>query len=111
MSGLDYDHWTKPVPIEYEVARVEHERVTIVRARQRDKSHKWKVMRGPTALTKSGDWVYESMPSSRTDAYLAQTRFDSLKEATEHAQVAAKAFVSEMQGRYALMIERQRKRG
>lgn len=37
---------------------------------------RWAVYRQGFVLTKGGKWVYEPIPSSRTDAFLKRTRFD-----------------------------------
>ena len=55
--------------------------IRIQRARQADGPDRWKVARGSYCLSKRGDWVYEPLPSSRTDAFLKRCRFDSADEA------------------------------
>lgn len=49
--------------------------------RQRDGSVMYSVMDGPFALTHSGEWEYEPIPSSRDDEYLARARFRTIDEA------------------------------
>jgi hypothetical protein len=55
----------------------DYERVKIVHRG----NGKWAICHGHSCLTKGGLWEYESMPSSRTDEFLAETRFASSKEA------------------------------
>jgi hypothetical protein len=38
-------------------------------------------------LNKKGDWEYEPLPSSRDDAFLERTRFDSIEEALQVAKL------------------------
>lgn len=68
---------------EFEFSRGAHssDDVRIVRAPQRDGSVLWKVMRMGEVLTTDGSWEWEPQPSSRTDAYLARTRFATLRAA------------------------------
>ncbi len=63
--------------------------ITIQRRVQRDGSVKWAVyLRDDYVLDQSGDWQFEPIPSSRTDEFLATTRFE-LADAWERAQAAA----------------------
>lgn len=39
------------------------------------------VRRGRSVLSKTGEWVFEPMPSSRDDAFYKQCRFDTFDEA------------------------------
>lgn len=55
--------------------------VTISRRVQMDGATKWAVYLRGNVLTKGGRWTFEHMPSSRTDAHLRRTRFDTLDEA------------------------------
>lgn len=55
----------------------------IVRAVQRDGTSLWKVQHGHGVLGKDGRWEWEPQPSSRTDEYLARTRFASVADAAE----------------------------
>lgn len=41
----------------------------------------WAVVRGASVLSREGGFEYEPMPSSRTKAFLKQTRFASPEEA------------------------------
>ena len=45
----------------------------------------WAVCRAGCVLTKNNKWVYEPLPSSRTDAFKSKTRF-SYEEAVRRAQ-------------------------
>jgi hypothetical protein len=62
--------------------------IVIKRRIQRDGSVKWAVYRRGYALDKKGEWQLEPIPSSRTDEFLADTRFE-LADAWERAQAAA----------------------
>lgn len=50
---------------------------------QMDESVKWVVKMDDYNLGKDGEYYYEPMPSSRTDAFIKMTRFDSKEEALE----------------------------
>jgi hypothetical protein len=50
-----------------------------------DKPVKWVVREGACVLAKTNRWVIEPIPSSRTERFLNQTRFDSPEEAYEAA--------------------------
>lgn len=45
----------------------------------------WVVTNGGAVLNKDGQWEYEPLPSSRTDEFLARTRF-TLSEAVKEAR-------------------------
>jgi hypothetical protein len=63
--------------------------ITINRHVYLDGSIKWAVyLRGAMVLDEDGDWVLESIPSSRTDDHIARTRFD-FEEVWSRAHVAA----------------------
>lgn len=64
--------------------------IQIQRARQFDGPDRWKVIRGSHCLSKRGDWVYEPLPSSRTDAFLKRCRFDDAGDAIDAALKAHK---------------------
>ncbi len=58
--------------------------VFIEQRAQLDKSIKWVVLlAGSTCLTKKAECLYEPMPSSRTEDFISQTRFDTKEEAFE----------------------------
>lgn len=62
-------------------------RVTIQRRNQRDGSVKWVVTNGSGVASKEcKGFVYDSMPSNRTDEHIADTRFSSIEEAIEFAR-------------------------
>ena len=48
------------------------------------KGVKWAVRRGGSCLSKKGEWVYEPLPSSRTESFYKRCRFDTF-EAAESA--------------------------
>jgi hypothetical protein len=41
----------------------------------------WAICHGHDCLGKDGKWEYEPMPSSRSESFIQQTRFDSAQEA------------------------------
>lgn len=86
------------VPVEYEVLDLPYPDldVRIKQARQRDGSAKWKIERHGMVFGKDGEWDFEPMPSSRTDAWLAQYRFDSLGEAIQAIPRAVAAKLADM---------------
>jgi hypothetical protein len=51
--------------------------------------HRWAICKNGNCLTKDGEWVYESPPSSRTDEFLEECRWDDLNEAITAAKKAA----------------------
>jgi hypothetical protein len=55
--------------------------VTLDRVRQSDGTDKWAIRTSSSCLNKSGEFVYEPMPSSRSDEFIKDTRFDSEQEA------------------------------
>jgi len=62
--------------------------ITVERCQQRDGRDLWAVRSGPNCLDKDGDWVYEPLPSSRDDAWLAMHRWQTLAEAMSAAIAA-----------------------
>ena len=44
---------------------------------------KWAVRKGGNCLTKTGEWEWEPMPSSRTDDFYERCRFESLEKALQ----------------------------
>lgn len=50
----------------------------------------WVVSDGSSVLNREGEWVYEPLPSSRTDDFIQATRF-TLDEARAQAEAALKA--------------------
>ncbi len=70
--------------------------VAIEARRQRDGSRLWVVQMHEWVLTKSGEWVYEPIPSSRTKSFIRRTRFAN-KEAAYKAYcltLGSKQFLS-----------------
>ncbi len=54
---------------------------------QRDGSSKWAIRSGERdCLGKDGEWIMESLPSKRDDAYLRMYRWDIMTEAFKFAQ-------------------------
>lgn len=62
-------------------------------------SDKWAIIYEGACLNKSGDWVREGLPSSRTPDFLAETRF-SLDDALERAQAVYKQLKTDWETRY-----------
>ncbi len=86
--------------------------ITVERREQRDGSIKWAVMSPGNALTKNGKWEMERLPSSRTEAYLARARFDTLDEAWLAAEKAVRRILRDVEkehgpGPYKNMIGQQ----
>lgn len=50
---------------------------------QMDDSYKWVVKMDSWVLGKDNKYYYEPIPSSRTDKFIAKTRFDNYREANE----------------------------
>ena len=48
---------------------------------------KWAIINGGMCWTRDGEWEYESMPSNRTDEFIARTRY-TLEEAFKLAPAA-----------------------
>lgn len=48
---------------------------------------RWAVRRGSQCLNVKGEWVYEPMPSSRTDLFYKQCRFPSREAAEAMAEM------------------------
>ena len=75
--------------------------ITISRREQRGGAYKWVVMlRDIYVLSRSGNWLYERQPSSRTNAYLSKTRFDTLDDAWITAEKAANSIKREILKKY-----------
>lgn len=75
-----------------------HYTVTLERRSQREGEDKWGIFKNNSVLFKSlKDFGYESMPSSRTDESLADTRFQSAQEAFIFwKQVAEPIYIQEI---------------
>jgi hypothetical protein len=72
--------------------------VTIQRRRQRNDSSRWVIFCMGNVLHKSCEWEWEPTPSSRTDAFIADTRFDSLDEAIRYWRTHATKAMEELNG-------------
>ncbi len=55
--------------------------VVLQRRPQRKGPDLWAIVEHGAVLDKDGDWIFELQPSSRTEQYLANCRFDSAEEA------------------------------
>lgn len=64
-------------PCVYEVSFPDGEIYFLTRMIQRDKSHLWVITEDPTGycLDRNLKWVFQPMPSSRTDEFISSTRF------------------------------------
>jgi hypothetical protein len=62
-------HWTTPITIE--------------RCIQRDDTFKWAVRQNGNCLSRTGEWEIERLPSSRTEEFLANYRFDTKEDARD----------------------------
>lgn len=59
-----------------------YEVVKITRRVQQDQTTKWAVENGAQVMSRlDGTWLYEPMPSNRTDEFIALTRFNTKEEA------------------------------
>jgi len=57
----------------------------------RDGSRQWIIQnRGGDVLNRDGEWEYQPMPSSRTDEFLARTRWSDARAAIAFARTALK---------------------
>jgi hypothetical protein len=88
-----------PIPLEFEVARVDREEILIVLARQVDGSIKWKITRSGMCLDKAGHWRYEPRVSSRSRGFIAATRWDSFDRTVGAAKKAAQLYAKEIEAR------------
>lgn len=62
-------------------------RVSIQRRNQRDGSVKWVISNGSGVASKEcKSFVYDSMPSNRTDEHIDDTRFSSIEEALQFSK-------------------------
>jgi hypothetical protein len=59
----------------------EEDRAVYIEAREGPEGRKYAVIRDGSVLGKKGEWEYEPMPSSRTDKFIARTRYKSFDEA------------------------------
>jgi len=98
---FDYDFHHDPLPVSWEVYRdAGGGRVDIDACRQEDGSMLYAVRdRSRQCLSKDGAWVYERLPSSRSDHWLETHRFSSLDSAWKKACVAAQNMVADYKER------------
>lgn len=59
---------------------------------------RWAVRWCGLCLTKTGEWIYEPMPSSRDAAFYTRCRFDTLKQAVETWNCANARLTGKMEG-------------
>lgn len=68
-------------PVKYEVIiNGEKQKYIYIESRGKDA---WAVCEMGEVLNSSGDFEYESMPSSRTDEFINRTRFKTVEEAVK----------------------------
>lgn len=58
-------------------------RQVIVEKRSQDT---WAIVGDGNCLTKTNDWIYESMPSNRTEEFINDTRWSNAQDAIEFAE-------------------------
>ena len=63
--------------------RVSDNGVYVEKRNQRDGTSRFVVIQQGEVLAKDGRWEWEPQPSSRTDAFVERTRFDSLNAAID----------------------------
>lgn len=67
----------------------------VQRVHQTDGNYLWKAMHGSNCLSKSGEFEYEPLPSSRDDAFLARCRFATAVDAIDALTAAVPAQTNE----------------
>lgn len=78
------DDWLKlATKFELGECRIQRRPIFIEIRKQIDGSVLWIVSMHEWVLTKSGKWIYESMPSGRTDSFIKRTRYATKDEALE----------------------------
>lgn len=108
MIVLRYKMHDKPLPITYEVARIESTHITVELCWQEDGSFKWAVRDGfRMCLHKEGGWDFESLPSNRPEDWISTHRWDSFEEAAAAAMVAAQETLRIQQDRVAFLNARE----
>lgn len=65
------------VPVRYRIGSRGTELTHIEIREQRDGKDKWAVVRMGMVLNRAGEWEYEPLPSSRSDAFIRRTRFEA----------------------------------
>lgn len=59
-------------------------RYDLIRMQQLEENDKWKISNGSSVYSKSEkEFIHESLPSSRTNEVITDTRFDSVEEAVD----------------------------
>lgn len=59
-----------------------YRRYSLIRTPQLEGEDKWKISDGSSVFSKRNkDFIYEPLPSSRTDKFIKDTRFDTIEEA------------------------------
>ncbi len=107
MIQLRYTLHDSPVPVSYEVLRIDgRAEVVIDRMGQMDGTHKWAIRDGRMCFSKKGEWEHESMPSNRPDNWVDTHRFDTFGEASAMAQAAAKVKIDQYKEQVRLHNER-----
>ena len=61
-------------------------KITVEARKQRDGTARWAIMNIGNCLGKDGLWMFESLPSSRTDEFLEMTRWPSPRDALAFAR-------------------------
>lgn len=56
-----------------------YDEITLCCVKSKEKGKRWVIRNGRSCLNKEGEWVYEPMPSSRTNEFIESTRFDTLE--------------------------------
>jgi hypothetical protein len=106
--NLDAEIFDDPLPVEWVVARYEHETINIVRKSQGDGTYKFAVYDGiRRCLSQKGEWDFEGLPSGRANSWIRTHRFPSFEAAREAALPAARARVEELRERVRFINEKK----
>jgi hypothetical protein len=105
MIELDVMIYDEPLVVEWLIACIDRERITVVRKQQADGSWKFAVYNNcdRRCLSREGEWCYESLPSNRPDDWYETHRFPTFEEAVAAARPAAEAVLKETTERVAMM--------
>lgn len=81
-SSMTAEHWLFKATV-FEIGTcIFHKRMVRIEARdQMDDTRLWVVKMDEWVLGKDKEWHWEPLPSSRTDEFIANTRFKSFQEA------------------------------
>lgn len=63
--------------------RPAHDEITIENVRQPDGPDRWAIRKGGSCLAKDGNWEFEPLPSSRSEAFFMRCRYATLESALE----------------------------